>query len=279
MSSEQDDETQSGTPLQMFVLSYLRGLKSKQTSSLEQNSATNTPEGFVTLGDLIDSLPSSMKPEGSTAVEEVYKQLTSLEEWRLLTQKKASDLKSCSFSITYDGKLAIKLILARVPRIIEDAVQRDSPDIRESVIYLNAKVKEMERDLKRYTSLTKDSPSASTVINITSSNITNSPFQVESKDSSQSITQINESKSTDLKEIVTELRQILSHPQIPLERKQELEAEVRTIESQLSSPKPKTRVIKETVLSTRDIVESLSGIVVGTSLIITRINSWLSGIP
>jgi hypothetical protein len=62
-------------------------------------------------------------------------------------------------------------------------------------------------------------------------------------DSSQSITIINQSQSSELKEIVTELKQFLSHSEIPKEKQQELEAQVQTIEAQSKSPKPRTHMI------------------------------------
>jgi hypothetical protein len=49
--------------------------------------------------------------------------------------------------------------------------------------------------------------------------------------SSQNISIINQSQKDDLEEIVAELKRILSRSELPDEKKQELEAEVQTIET------------------------------------------------
>lgn len=100
-----------------------------------------------------------------------------------------------------------------------------------------------------------------------------------SKDSSQSITVINQNQSAELKEIVTELKRILSHSEIPEQKKQELEAEVQTIESQSKSPKPKIQIIKGALSSAKDIVEGAASVAGAAAPLITRITSWLNGVP
>jgi hypothetical protein len=83
---------------------------------------------------------------------------------------------------------------------------------------------------------------------------------VASKDSSQSITVISQSQSAELKEIVIELKRILTHSELPDEKKQELKAEVQTIESQSNSPKPKIQIIKDALSSAKGIVEEAAGV-------------------
>lgn len=140
-------------------------------------------------------------------------------------------------------------------------------------------IKEVEDAFAKPNSPTEHFPPASTIINIRESHFTNSPFQMATKDSSQNITIINRSQSAELKEIVTELKRILSDSDMPVEKKQELEAEVQTIESQSKSPKPKIQIIRDALSSAKGIVEDVSGIATASAPLITRITSWLNGVP
>jgi hypothetical protein len=142
----------------------------------------------------------------------------------------------------------------------------------------NAGIKEVEQQVEKPDSSTEHFPPYS-VFNISGGNFTNSQFQVANKDSSQNITVINQNQSTELKEIVTELKQILSNSDIPGEKKQELEAEVQTIESQSKSPKPKIQIIKDALASAKGIIEDVSGVAATAAPLAIRIASWLDGVP
>jgi hypothetical protein len=139
--------------------------------------------------------------------------------------------------------------------------------------------KEVENAVDKPNSPTEHFPPASTIINIRESQFTNSPLQMASKDSSQNVTILNQNHTDELKEIVTELKRILRNSDIPDEKKQELKAEVQTIESQSKSPKPKIKIIKDALASARGIVDDLSGIAAASAPLITRIASWLNGVP
>jgi TolA-binding protein len=90
---------------------------------------------------------------------------------------------------------------------------------------------------------------------------------------------INQSQISELKDIIAELRKIQSQPELPNEKKKELEAEILTIESQSKSPKPKTQIIKDALSSAKGIIEQAAGVAAASAPIITRIASWLSGAP
>ena len=136
----------------------------------------------------------------------------------------------------------------------------------------------MEQQVEKPDSPSEHFPPYSVSFNISGSNFTNSPFQVANKDPSQKITVINQNQTAELKEIVTELKRILSNSDIPGEKKQELEAEVQTIESQSKSPKPKIQIIKNTLSSAKSIVEEVAEVAGAAAPLITRITAWLNGV-
>jgi hypothetical protein len=140
-------------------------------------------------------------------------------------------------------------------------------------------IKEVEQQLEKPDSPTEHFPPHSITFNITGGQFTNSPFQVASTESSQNITVINQNQSAELKEIIAELKQILSNSEISDEKKQELEAEVQTIESQSKSPKPKIQIIKDALSSASNIVEDVSSVAIPAARLAIRIASWLDGVP
>ena len=90
---------------------------------------------------------------------------------------------------------------------------------------------------------------------------------------------INQNQIGELKDIIAELRKIQGQPELPSEKKEELEAEIQTIESQAKSPKPKTQIIKDALSSAKGIIEQAAGVAVTAAPLIVRIGSWLSGVP
>jgi hypothetical protein len=90
---------------------------------------------------------------------------------------------------------------------------------------------------------------------------------------------INQNQTDVLKEIITELRKIQSQSELSTEQKEELEAEIQTIENQAKSPKPKVQIIKNALSSAKELIEQGSGVASAAAPLIARIASWLSGIP
>lgn len=105
-------------------------------------------------------------------------------------------------------------------------------------------------------------------------NITNSPIQLGSMGSKQTVT-INQNKIDDLEEIIETLKE--THDQLALQPQQrnDIRSEIRTIEAQLSSSKPRAKTIAESLSSVKTILEGISA----TLPIVTKIGMWLQGIP
>jgi hypothetical protein len=90
---------------------------------------------------------------------------------------------------------------------------------------------------------------------------------------------INQGQKEDLKKIIDELR--VKAPELADEKKQKLESEIRTIESETESPNPKKQKIKDALFSAKGIIEGASNVVAAAAAapLITRVVSWLSGVP
>jgi hypothetical protein len=84
---------------------------------------------------------------------------------------------------------------------------------------------------------------------------------------------------SELIDIIAELRKIQGRPELPSEKKEELEAEIQTIESQAKSPRPKTQIIKDALSSAKGIIDQAAGVAAAAAPLVARISSWLSGVP
>lgn len=104
-------------------------------------------------------------------------------------------------------------------------------------------------------------------------NVQNSQIQQQSTDSIQT----TDARTIDLNELKEFLGSLMSHVSeigISKESQQELEAEVHTMESQITSPKPKENIIKQCLMSMQRILEGASGTVAGQLLLeLSRIAS------
>lgn len=86
--------------------------------------------------------------------------------------------------------------------------------------------------------------------------------------STESSTQIL-NKNLDLNSIskfISELKQNLNTIEVENKKRQELEADIQTVESQIGSPEPKQGIVRESLNSIRRILESASGSAVGQLL-------------
>jgi hypothetical protein len=63
----------------------------------------------------------------------------------------------------------------------------------------------------------------------------------------------------DVRGVVEEIRSVLNAAKLSADAKQELRAEVETVEAQLKSPRPKHSIIRETLVSARHILEHAFG--------------------
>lgn len=85
--------------------------------------------------------------------------------------------------------------------------------------------------------------------------ISNSPIQQGSPGATQSLTVIGQGHQQQLQDIVRNLRGSMDDMGLGEDDKAELEAEIRTLEAQVDSPKPKKEVIQPSLQSVRNILE------------------------
>ena len=90
-------------------------------------------------------------------------------------------------------------------------------------------------------------------------------------------TSINLNQAQDLKEIIAQLLNIKDQLGLPFEILKELNSDIRTLQAQDESPKPKISIIKEAFASIKSILEGVATNA-ATPGIIAMINSWL-GLP
>ena len=108
------------------------------------------------------------------------------------------------------------------------------------------------------------------IVTIIGSQLSSSPIQQASPGASQLIT-IDGDKLDELNNIIEGLKQLDQEPLLKNEDKNDLRAEIQTIQGQLSSS-------TESVMSVRTVLVGVSSICAAASLLITRINMWLHGI-
>lgn len=106
----------------------------------------------------------------------------------------------------------------------------------------------------------------------TNYNITNHINKMENsqllQNSSNSKQTLNINKSTDdLHMLLNELTNALSQLQLNDDDQAELKAEISTVSNQLSSPKPKSLIIKESLRSAKSILEGVTSSVLATGLV------------
>ncbi|AOT10346.1 hypothetical protein [Pseudoalteromonas luteoviolacea] len=96
-------------------------------------------------------------------------------------------------------------------------------------------------------------------------NMHNSQLQQDSAGASQNLTVTYENK--DLIKLLEELKSSFEQLELSAAAKNELSAEVATIEMQLASPNPKSIIINESLKSSRAILEGITGSVLATGLL------------
>jgi len=97
------------------------------------------------------------------------------------------------------------------------------------------------------------------VINITSiGTMTDSQLQIDSPGATQVAT-FNENRYGELKEVIQSLKESIDQFGIDQQQKSELQADIQTIEAQISSSKPKATIITECLSSIKRILEGAAG--------------------
>ena len=125
----------------------------------------------------------------------------------------------------------------------------------------------------RETPIEHFSPNMVTIID---SSVTNSPIQQASPNSAQ-VVAMNENSLKVLRELIEEMNELHQEPSLKLEEKNDLQAEIQTIQGQLSSSKPKTKIITESITSARTILEGVSSTCAAAAPLMARISMWLHG--
>jgi hypothetical protein len=115
------------------------------------------------------------------------------------------------------------------------------------------------------------------IVTIVGSQVTNSPIQQASPNSTQ-VVAMTENRIKELRKLIEEMKELLQEPLLKHEEKNDLQAEIQTIQGQLSSSKPKIKIITESITSARTILEGVSSTCAAAAPLITRISMWLHGI-
>ncbi|WP_318433899.1 AbiTii domain-containing protein [Photobacterium leiognathi] len=97
-------------------------------------------------------------------------------------------------------------------------------------------------------------------------NMNNSQFQQDSAGATQTLTICNEN-SSNIKEFIKHFYEVKDSLDLDDLAKRELCTEVKTVELQLESPKPKQSIISESIKSIRSILEGVTGSIVATGLL------------
>ena len=106
------------------------------------------------------------------------------------------------------------------------------------------------------------------VINITSiGTMTDSQLQIDSPGATQVAT-FNENGYEGLKEVIQSLKESIDQLDIDTQQKSELQADIQTIDAQISSSKPKATIITECLGSIKRILEGAAGGALASGLLI-----------
>ncbi len=96
--------------------------------------------------------------------------------------------------------------------------------------------------------------------------MTQSQLQQDTRDSSQSMT-VNELDVSKVLSVLDEIKKAVADINLPRETKDELDAEIATAETQAKSPKPKYRIIRESLHTVRNILEGTAGSLIASGLL------------
>ena len=103
------------------------------------------------------------------------------------------------------------------------------------------------------------------IINI--GDVKNSNIQIGSHGATQVAT-FNENRYEELKEVIQSLKESIDQLGIDQQQKSELQADIQTIEAQMSSSKPKAAIITECLGSIKRILEGAAGSALASGLLI-----------
>lgn len=125
-------------------------------------------------------------------------------------------------------------------------------------------IKEMEQSLEAPTKPTEHFPPAVSIIHV-EGNVIGSPIQSGSPGARQEVT--SEISLGDVRDFLSQLEKIAPTLNLAEDADQELQAEIVTLKAQVESPKPKKRIIQESLSSIRSILEGTGGALAATGLL------------
>lgn len=96
-------------------------------------------------------------------------------------------------------------------------------------------------------------------------NMHQSQLQQDTRDSTQSMT-VNELDTAKVLSVLEEIKKAIADLDLPRDTKDELDAEIATAETQAKSPKPKHKIIRESLHTVRNILEGTTGSLIASSL-------------
>ncbi|MCJ8271134.1 MAG: hypothetical protein MJK04_17250 [Psychrosphaera sp.] len=116
-------------------------------------------------------------------------------------------------------------------------------------------------------SFTKEEKTVAKQVNnhINIQNMTNSQIQQESSNSQQDYSSVENSQN--LQALLDSLKEELVNLNLKQSAKDEVYADIDTVEAQLSSPSPKPVIVNESLKSIRSVLEGISGSVLATGLL------------
>ncbi|HCK65960.1 MAG TPA: hypothetical protein DHW49_06820 [Anaerolineae bacterium] len=123
---------------------------------------------------------------------------------------------------------------------------------------------EIENALSRPNNETTYFPPASLII---IGNVSNSNIQQGDNNQIRQINYLSDEIQLEIQNLLKELREKTVQLKLTQENQKELEAEIQTIEIQSKSPKPKQVIIKESLISLKTILESITGNIVADVLL------------
>jgi chromosome segregation ATPase len=121
---------------------------------------------------------------------------------------------------------------------------------------------------------TEDFPRGRTINIINVKRMRDSQIQQCTSNSNQTFT-INEHQ--EIREIIESLKEAVNKLPLQSQRINELQAEIRTVEEQLSSSKLKINIIAQSLSSAKTILESVSAVSVAALPITNKIGMWFQG--
>lgn len=96
--------------------------------------------------------------------------------------------------------------------------------------------------------------------------MTHSQIQQDTRDSVQTMS-INEIDVSKVLSVLDEIKMVVADLTLSAETKEELSAEITTVETQAKSPKPKTKIIRESLHSIRNILEGTTGSLISSGIL------------